>query len=370
MSKEHIRFISHDKEKKTFFRTVRKRVNAYFRENGLSPHANGEMIAKTVIMLSIYILPFLSILFLQPPFWASLFLWSLMGIGVAGIGMCIMHDACHGAYSNKNWVNEVMGRSLNLAGGSTFNWKIQHNKLHHVYTNIIDLDEDVEDKGVVRLSPHTEVKSYHRTQWFHAFFFYGLLTLYWTLGKDFVQWIKYTRNGHNPYKGMRNVRTFLLILLDKALYFTAIFFVPVYFFAIPFYQIVLGFLLMHSIAGLILGVVFQLAHAVEGTEHPRPDDDGRIREAWAVHEMKTTANFCRNNRFINWFVGGLNFQVEHHLFPTVCHVHYPQIAPIVKETAEEYGIPYMEHLTLSAAIRSHMVTLKRFGLPDMEEAIG
>lgn len=365
-----IRFISHDKEKKSFYRTLRKRVNAYFKENGRSQFANSEMIIKSVVMLSLYILPFLAILFFTPPFWAALLLWAIMGTGVAGIGMSIMHDACHGAYSSKNWVNEVMGRSLNLAGGSTFNWKIQHNKLHHVYTNIVDRDEDVEDKAMLRFSPHTELKSYHRTQWAHAFFFYALLTLYWTLGKDFVQWAKYTKNGHNPYKGWANVRVFISILLDKLLYFFAIFFVPVFFFKIPFYQVLLGFLTMHAVSGLILGVVFQLAHAVEGAEHPRPDEEGKVNEAWAVHQMKTTANFCRHNRFINWFVGGLNFQIEHHLFPMVCHVHYPKIAPIVKQTAEEYGIPYMEHRTLDAALRSHIATLKRFGLPDMEEAIG
>jgi linoleoyl-CoA desaturase len=370
MSKDNIRFISRDKEKKSFYRTVRKRVNEHFREKGISHHANGEMILKTIVMLSIYILPFVTILTLDPSFPIALFLWALMGIGIAGIGMSIMHDACHGAYSSKNWVNELLARSLNLTGGSTFNWKIQHNKLHHVYTNIVDRDEDVEDKAMLRFSPHTEVKEYHRTQWFHAFFFYGLLTLYWTLAKDFVQWAKYTRNGNNPYSGFDNLKVFLSILADKLLYFFVIFFIPVHFVGIPFHQVLLGFLLMHAISGLILGVVFQLAHAVEGTDHPRPDEEGRVEEAWAVHQMRTTANFCRQNRFINWFVGGLNFQIEHHLFPTICHVHYPEIAPIVKKTAEEHGIPYMEHSTLKGAIGSHIKTLKRFGLPDMDDAIG
>ncbi len=370
MAQSKIRFVEKDKEKKLFFRTLKRRVDQYFRENDVSPYANGEMIVKTVIMIGLYVVPFLAILLLNPPFGIAVALWGIMGLGIAGIGMCVMHDACHGAYSKHEWVNRLLGYSLNMVGGSTFNWRIQHNQLHHNYTNIVDEDEDVEDKLVLRFSPHTDVKKFHKFQWLYAFFFYGFLTLYWAVGKDFVQWIKYTRNGNNPHKGWANVKTFLRILVHKATYFFVTLVVPVLFVGIPLYQVLIGFMVMHFISGNILTLVFQLAHTVEGTEHPRADENGTIEDAWAVHQMKTTVNFARHNRFVNWCVGGLNFQVEHHLFPTICHVHYPKLAPIVKQTAEEYGIPYLENETFLEALRSHITTLERFGVPDLNEAIG
>jgi linoleoyl-CoA desaturase len=131
-----------------------------------------------------------------------------------------------------------------------------------------------------------------------------------------------------------------------------------------------GFITMHFIAGVILTVVFQLAHTVEGTTHPVPDETGTIENNWAVHQMNTTVNFSRQSRLISWYVGGLNFQVEHHLFPTICHVHYPEISEIVKTTAEEFGIPYLENRTFMDAVNSHIETLRRFGrLPDINEAL-
>jgi linoleoyl-CoA desaturase len=125
---------------------------------------------------------------------------------------------------------------------------------------------------------------------------------------------------------------------------------------------------MHFFGGLILSFVFQLAHTVEGTDHPLPDETGTINNEWAIHQMTTTVNFSRKNRLISWYVGGLNFQVEHHLFPRICHIHYPKIADIVKTTATEYKVPYMENNSFFSAIKSHFATLKRLGkLPDLNE---
>ncbi len=352
-----------------FFRTLKKRVDAYFRDRGISRHANTEMITKIVVMFSIYILPFLFILLLTPPFWIALLLWATMGIGMTGVGMGIMHDSCHGAVSSNPKVNKVLGHSLNLVGGSTSNWKIQHNKLHHNYTNIPEKDEDIQLGTIMRFSPQNEVKSFHRFQWIYAIFLYGLQTLFWAVPKDFIQWARYGSKGE--YQDSDGGRSTLLggIILNKVLYFGMIIGLPVFLVGIPFLQVLTGFLVMHFIAGVILSIVFQLAHSVNETDHPEPDSQGRVHEAWAVHQMRTTVNFARRNRFLNWCVGGLNFQVEHHLFPSICHVHYPKLAPIVKRTAEEYNIPYLEHPSITDAVRSHIALLKRYGRPSMEEAI-
>ena len=367
--KSKIKFVN--KEKSLFFPTLRKRVDAYFADNNISRTANTAMIIKSIVLLLTYLLPFALLLALQPAFPLSLLLWFMMGLGVAGIGMSVMHDANHGAFSSSKHVNAVMGYTLNLVGGSAFNWKLQHNILHHTYTNVVDVDEDIQDRLVLRFSPHTKVKFFHQLQWVYAFVFYGLLTLYWVVAKDFVQYALFKKNGVNANTASEN-RTWLMKLVAmKAIYFFTVLGVPALFFGIPFGEVLLGFLLMHFVAGIVLTVIFQLAHTVEGTSHPRPDAQGNIENDWAIHQLNTTVNFSRNNKLLSWYVGGLNFQIEHHLFPRVCHVHYPAIAKIVKETAEEFNIPYLENKTFGQAVRSHIATLHRFGrLPDLNEAIG
>ena len=118
---------------------------------------------------------------------------------------------------------------------------------------------------------------------------------------------------------------------------------------------------MQAIAGFILALIFQLAHTVEGTSHPLPNELGVIENDWAMHQLQTTANFSRKNRFLSWYVGGLNFQVEHHLFPYISHVHYPEISEIVRTTAEEYGVPYLENKTFIGAVKSHFRFLYQLG---------
>ncbi|GAB2801234.1 acyl-CoA desaturase [Rhabdobacter roseus] len=367
--KGKVKFIT--KDKSLFFPTLKKRVDGYFAEAGISKHANSTMILKTVVLIAAYVLPFVFMLLFQPPFALSMLLWFVMGLGIGGIGMSVMHDANHGAYSANPKVNDLLGYSLNLAGGIVQNWKLQHNILHHTYTNVVPMDEDIQDRLVVRLSPHTTVRGIHRFQWLYAFFFYGILTLYWVVLKDFVQYISFKRSGVNTYSKKQNISFLTRIILLKVVYFLVLLYLPIGVFGLPAGQVLLGFMLMHFTAGLILTVIFQLAHTVEGTSHPLANENGVIENDWAIHQLQTTVNFSRRNKWLSWYVGGLNFQVEHHLFPRICHVHYPSIAPIVKQTAEEFGLDYLENETFSDALRSHISTLQRFGkLPDLNEAIG
>lgn len=345
-----------------FFSTLKKRVDAYFIENNISKHANGGMVLKTIILLIAYIAPFAYLLYYKTPFPASLLLWALMGFAVAGIGMSIMHDGNHGAYSGNKAVNYITSHILNLLGASTFNWRLQHNIMHHTYTNIDGMDEDIEDKPLLRFSPHTPAKAYHKFQWIYAFFMYGLLTLYWVVGKDFVQFAKYIRNGVNSNTKKENTVRLIKIIIMKVVYFYTFLVMPTSVFSLAFIDVLTGFVLMHFIAGVILAVTFQLAHTVEGTSHPLPNNEGNIENEWAIHQLNTTVNFCRNNKWLSWYLGGLNFQIEHHLFPKISHVHYPAIANIVKETAAEFGIPYLENKNLSAAIRSHVITLQKLSV--------
>lgn len=363
-----IKFVNKDRNE--FFATLRKRIDNHFKENKISKHSNSSMVVKTIVLLLAYLIPFLLLLIFQPGAGLSMLLWFIMGLGIAGIGMSVMHDAIHGAYSAKKSTNELLGYTLNLVGGSVFNWRLQHNVLHHTYTNVVEMDEDIQDKLVLRFNPHGRVKTFHQLQWLYAFFFYGILTLYWVLLKDFIQFFQFTKNGVNTDSPAKNAVTLTKIIVLKVVYFFAMLVAPTLFLGIPFVEILAGFILMHFTAGIILTVVFQLAHTVEGTSHPRPNEEGAIENDWAIHQLNTTVNFSRHNKWISWYVGGLNFQIEHHLFPRICHVHYPQIAPIVKQTAEEFGIPYMENETFGKALKSHIATLQRFGkLPNINEAI-
>ncbi|WKZ67646.1 MAG: acyl-CoA desaturase [Flavobacteriales bacterium] len=357
------------KDRSAFHATLRQRVDEHFRTTGRSRHANAAMIVKTVVLLTMYLAPFVLLLTLQPGAGASIALWAIMGFGLAGIGMSVMHDANHGAYSANERVNWWLGHTLNLLGGSTHNWKLQHNILHHTYTNITHVDDDIADRLVLKFSPHTGKRWYHRFQWLYATLFYGLLTLYWVVAKDFVQFKQYAARGVMAGSASAKRSALLRIIGLKVVYLALVIGLPLAL-GLPWLQVVLGFLLMHFIAGAILTLVFQLAHTVEGTDHPLPDAHGVIADDWAAHQLRTTVDFSPGNGLLSWYVGGLNYQIEHHLFPRIAHVHYPDIAPIVERTAREFGLPYMVNPTLLSALRSHFALMRRIGLPSLNEAIG
>lgn len=361
-----LRFEHPEKDKALFFATLRSRVDGYFKENKLSKHYNVSMIIKSIVLLAAYLIPFAGILTSNFSNGINMLLWTIMGFALAGIGMSVMHDANHGAYSSNSKTNYWMGHTLNLLGGSVANWKIQHNILHHTYTNVAGYDDDIDDKLVFRFSPHNQVKWFHKFQFLYAIFFYGIITLYWVILKDFIQYFQFIKRGVNKDSKDKNKATFRKIVLSKIGYLLIAVVLPLVILKLPIGMYLLGFTLMHFIAGVVLTVVFQLAHTVETTTHPLPNELATIENTWAIHQLNTTVNFSRHNKFISWYVGGLNFQVEHHLFPTICHVHYPAIAPIVKQTAEEFGIPYLENETIWQAIYSHIKLLRKFGEPELQ----
>src|SRR5688572_1857797 len=179
-----------------FFTTLTQRVNEYFKSNNISRYANNQMRFKTVFMFGLYMVPYMMMMTgTVSNGWAMLSLCLLMGIGVAGIGLSVMHDANHGSYSNKSWVNNLVGYSLNVLGAGAFNWKVQHNVLHHTYTNIHDVDEDISPRGILRMTPHSDWKWFHKFQYIYAWFVYGLMTLVWILIKDFVRLSRYQKDG-------------------------------------------------------------------------------------------------------------------------------------------------------------------------------
>jgi len=349
------------KDQPEFVKELRKNVNKYFTDNNISKHANANMVFKTIFMCLLYFTPLMMMIFGGVTNWGPVMaMWFLMGLGMSGIGLAIMHDANHGSYSHNKKVNKALGFLVNFVGGYHANWIIQHNVLHHSFTNIEHHDEDIA-KPVMRFSPNQERKKIFKYQAYYAPFFYAIMTLYWLIGKDFEQLIKYSKRNLLEGQGLTMRRALAEIIFNKTWYLVLTLILPIMMLPLPWWQTVSGFLMMHFMSGLILACIFQPAHVIEETNFYVTDEDGSIENNWAIHQLRTTANFANGSTFFSWFIGGLNYQIEHHLFPNICHVHYRNISGIVKKTAEEYDIPYHQHKTFYGALKSHFSLLNQLG---------
>ena len=360
MDQTQIKFSRVDSAK--FFRTLNKRVNSYFKDNQIKRTGNWKLHLKTVVMFSIYLTPYFLLLTLNFPTWAQLLLTIVMGVGMAGIGMNVMHDANHGSYSSKKWINKIMGSSIYILAGNVYNWQVQHNVLHHTYTNIHGHDEDLEAGRVLRFSKHAKWHKLHKFQHYYSIFLYGLLTFNWAITTDFKQTRSYLKRKLSFGKFPKPSVQWSLLVITKIIYFSIWLVIPILFFDIAWWKILIGFFIMHYVAGLILSIIFQLAHVVEEANMPLPDESGNMKNTWAIHQLFTTVNFGTNNKVMNWFTGGLNHQVEHHIFPNISHVHYTKISKIVRETALEFNLPYNEYKTTRKALIAHFKHLKEMGM--------
>ncbi|MNQ20492.1 Stearoyl-CoA 9-desaturase [compost metagenome] len=344
-----------------FFRTLNSRVNNYFKENNIQKTGNWKLHLKAVILFAVFLTPYFLILTLNMPFWAQLLLNILMGVGMAGIGMNVMHDGNHGSYSSKSWINKIMGGSIYVLAGNVHNWQVQHNVLHHTYTNIHGHDEDLDAGRIIRFTQNAEWHRFHKFQHYYSFFLYGLLTFNWALTTDFKQMKNYLKRKLSYGAPQSPTKLWTVLVITKIIYVLIWMALPMIL-GVTWWKVVIGFFVMHYTAGLILSIVFQLAHVVEETSNPVPNEEGEIENTWAIHQLYTTANFAPKNKVVNWFTGGLNHQIEHHIFPNISHVHYGKIAEIVKQTAIECNLPYHEFRTMRGAVIAHYKHLKELGM--------
>lgn len=352
-----------------FYKTLRKRVMDYFKNTGKSRHANANMVAKTLFMCALYLVPFTLVLFVFESYLWTLVMWVLMGFGMAGVGLSVMHDANHGAYSKHKWVNTMMSNIIMLVGGNDENWRIQHNILHHTYTNVTGMDEDIEIGGIMRFSPHTRRLKGHRFQHIYAWILYSFMTIMWFTTKDYKQLIRYHQKNLLVTQNQTFTKMLIKIFLSKVFYVGLFFVIPLIFSAVPWFITLIGFFVMQMIAGLVLSAIFQPAHVVPSSNYPMPDDSGNIEADWAVSQLFNTANFAPKAKLFSWYVGGLNYQVEHHLFPNICHIHYDKLSQIVRETAEEFDLPYNSFTTFRKALIEHGRMLYNLGHYDNAPAL-
>ena len=361
---ENVKTLTFANTHRDFASTLNKRVNEYFRSRNLRKQANWEMYFKTIFMFALYCTPY--ILIMSGLITGTLALLAsaiIMGLGVSGIGLSVMHDANHGSYSERPWVNQFLGYSLNLVGASSFNWKIQHNVLHHTFTNVHEHDEDINPRGVLRFCPSTPLRWFHRYQFIYAWLLYGMMTFVWIVIKDFERIARYHQLGLVERQKSNIGREMFVIIATKIFYIGYIIVLPLVFTQLTLWQILGGWLIMHYVAGFMLAIIFQPAHVTDGAQYPLADAENNLENSWAVHQLLTTANFGNKSRVLNWWCGGLNFQIEHHLFPKICHVHYRKISGIVRSTATEFGLPYHAFPSFLDALRGHARMLKQLGVP-------
>ncbi len=358
MSNISIKFSKTDSKK--FFRTLNKKVNNYFKDKNIKRTGNWKLYIKAIIMFAILVTPFVLILTLDLSAWVQVLFMILIGVGMAGVGMNVMHDANHESFSSKKWINKLLGSSIYILAGNDYNWKVQHNILHHTYTNIQGYDEDIDAGRIIRFSKHAKWFRFHKYQKYYSFFLYGLLTINWAITTDFIQSYNYLKQKLSYGKFPNPTTQWTKLIIGKIIYYAVWIILPLSL-GFTWWQILIGFFIMHYTASIILSVVFQLAHVMPNTEMPQPDKNGNMKNTWAIHQLYTTSNFARKNWLVRFFTGGLNFQVEHHLFSNISHIHYKKIAKIVKETAFDFKLPYNEYRTMRKAIIEHYSQLKYLG---------
>lgn len=358
MVRQDVLRFSRAAETQQFFKTLNIRIQAYFNEKKVKKTGNWSLYIKSAVMLTLFLGPYFLIMTLNLNIWVMLLLTVVIGIGKAGVGMNVMHDGNHGSYSSKEWVNKIMGGTLYILSGNVYNWQVQHNVLHHSFTNIHGHDEDLESGIIIRFSKYAKWLKMHRFQHYYSLFLYGFLTLNWSTVKDFSRAKRYLKRRLSYGKFPNPTKVWITLIGTKIIYFSIWIIAPIIVLDVAWWQVIIGFVSMHYVAGFILSMIFQLAHVVEETNVIKPDPNGNVKENWAIHQLRTTANFSTNHFLTNWFTGGLNHQIEHHLFPHISHVHYKKISNIVRKTAAEFNLPYNEYKTFWQAVVSHVRHLK------------
>lgn len=351
--------ISFNNKKSPFFKSLKAKVDHYFSDNNLPTSGNRKLYLKSVLQVLSALTLYVVLVFFTPGVFISILLCSLLGMNLALLGFNIMHEGGHQSFSQYQWLNKASAYFLNILGGNAYFWKIKHNINHHTYTNIEGMDADIDVKPFLRLHEQQPRYWFHKFQHLYWVFLYGISYFAWIFYQDFQKYFT-RRISAGAASRTLNTKEHFIFWLTKVSYVAVYLVVPII--MVGFVQALIGFAIISFVCGLFISVVFQLAHVVEHTHFPVPDrQSNKIDQEWAIHQVITTSDFATNNEVISWLLGGLNFQVEHHLFPKISHVHYPKINQFVKETCQEFNVAYNEYPSFSKAFRSHLSYLKKLG---------
>ncbi len=349
--------VSFNNQGQVFFASLKKSVDNYFASRQIKKTGNWKLYTKTIILIPLSLAVYLFLILGSYTPLAGILLSVFLGFVLVSIAFNVMHDACHGSYSSKKWVNELLSLTTNALGSNSFIWKVKHNIVHHTYTNVDGVDDDITKGAIMRFCKTQRWFPAHRFQFIYMFLLYSMTTLLWIFFTDVAKYLSKKIVVTEMKIGYREHINFWT---SKVLY--VFFYVLLPAWLVGWEAWLVGYLIVNVTMGLTLAVVFQLAHVVEKTSFELAGEAPKVIESeWAVHEVSTTCNFATHNRIISWFVGGLNYQVEHHLFPRISHVHYRDISPIVQEHCSAFGLPYHSYPTLTAALISHVRMMKDLG---------
>ena len=333
-------------------------VAQYFDQGDLKSRGNGQLYAKALIILAGMVALYVHLVFFTPIWYVALPECALLGLFITGTGFNVMHDGSHGSFSQRTWINTLAGATLECLGGSAYIWKVKHCILHHTFTNVEGVDDDINIGYLMRVNVHQRKLRMHRFQHLYCWFLYMMVYIVWVYQVDYQRYFtgrvgpvpmpKMSLAEHLKFWAGKILNTFLFVVIPISRVGVA--------------HALIGLAITMATAGVALTIVFQLAHTVEHTDFPLPDSsDNKLPDEFAIHQIATTANFATQSRLVTWLVGGLNFQIEHHLFPKIAHVHYPQISRIVRQVCLERNIPYVEHTTMRKAVGAHLRHLQAMG---------
>lgn len=338
-----------------FREVLEERIEIYFQSCKLPKRDHPLMYTKATIMILWAVASYIALIFFPLNLFSAALIALSLALALVGIGFNVQHDGNHDGFSRHAWVNRLAGWSLDLIGASSYFWKTKHNTLHHTYTNIEGKDDDINLSFLGRLSPAQKKYWFHKYQHLYLWFFYGFVHVRY-LFMDIYRFV-FKKVGGETVKRPKNLELFWFIA-GKISFVTLAFVVPCLFY--PWWLVVIFYLSISICMGLLFSVVFQMAHMVEKVEHPG-SVVGVTEHEFVIHQIQTTANFAPKNRLWTFFLGGLNFQREHHLFPKVSHVHYPALATIVQRVCKENNVRYFEYPSVTVALCSHYRFLKRMG---------
>lgn len=342
-----------------FYTTLTERVNAYFSDKGISKYATTSWYLRAILMVGLFCATVMAIYMQWFNNYINMVLCFLAGLLMAGIGLAISHQASHNTISEKKWVNRLWSLSFNLVGVSDYIWHIKHDVFHHAYTNIYEFDEALKEGDVLRFSTDAPLKKMHRFQHLYAVLIYGVFTIFWIFILDFEKLFRYRRKGIGKQKH-HSVAEHLIFWITKIYYIAVFIYLPLTL-GFAWWQVLIGHLIMHAVAGTIVTHALQVEHLNEKTVMIQYRKNDKQELSWAENQLVGTANFAIKNPLLNWYIAGVNLQIEHHLFQQINAAHYENIAPIVRKTAEEFGYPYVEFPSIGEAVKSHYRFLRQLG---------
>src|SRR5271165_513789 len=343
----------------SFPKVLRSRLDKFFADQNISPKADRTMWVKIATGLAVLVGSWIAIYAFKPDSWRYIALYVLGGLAQTFLLLNIAHDSNHNAISSVPFVNKTLNYVFDLCGISSYMWRILHHRGHHSCINIHPEDDALTGRGLLRFTPHEPRTRVQRFQHIYALLLYAVFSLDYVFVRDFECFFfpthDYLKQAKHP------AREYVILFAGKAFYLTYMVILPVVVLGKSPLLVGLSFVLAHLIIGLSVALVFQTTHSVDGTYFPssRSEFDNGI-----YHIFATTADYATTKPLVGWLVGGLNHHIVHHLCPFVCHTHYAPLTRIVKETAEEYGIPYRQHPTMTRAIKHHLLLLKRLGNED------